>query len=302
MNLDLLSLQIDHPDVHPQAENFRPPSWPPPPDWAPILDAEGNPVCRYMDSVWPLDVWAGKPLKLNFGDGETKGARIDQANANLLRQCVTWFMYGTRGCRTASSLLEKLTNIKLLFAVCSDEGILASDLMRFEAVIDNLAAELPPSNFDRTVVILHDLLDAREQLGFCLLDHTGLARLAKLQPEHEQEQTPYIPPRIWAYQLNRLRECLQDYLDHKARIEECYRFCLDAYAHNAGSLEAALTLRGGSFSPPFRNWKSTPSITSLGPFKLTADKFGITGLLERWTGRFTEAKGEQQIIRLSSRP
>lgn len=299
MNLDKLSLQIDHPDVHPKAGNFRPPSWPPPPDWAPILDADGNPVCRYIDSIWPLDVWAGKPLKLNFGDGETKGVRIDQANANLLRQCVTWFMYGVRGCRTAASPLEKLTNIKLLFAICSSEGILASDLVRFEAVIDKIAAKLPPSNFDRTVVILHDLLDAREQLGFCLLDHNGLARLTRLQPEHEQEQTPYIPPRIWAYQINRLRACLQEYIDNKERIAECYRFCLDAYAHNAGSLKGALTLRGGRFSPPFRNWKSTHSITSYGLFKLTADRFGITELLERWTGRFTEAKGEHQIIRLS---
>ena len=81
MNLDLLGLQIASPNVHPRASNFRPPSWPPPPDWAPILDAEGNPVCRYSDPIWPLDVWAGKSLKLNFGDGKTRGARIDTANA-----------------------------------------------------------------------------------------------------------------------------------------------------------------------------------------------------------------------------
>lgn len=299
MNLDLLSLQIDSPHVHPHASNFRPPSWPPPPDWAPILDAEGDPVCRYSDSMWPLDVWAGKPRKLNFGDGKTRSSRIDPANANLLRQCVAWFMYGNRGCRIAGTLVDKLTCIKPLFAVCSREGILASDLMRFEEVIDKVAAELAPSHFYKVVSILHDLLDAREHLGFYLLNQGGLARLAKFQPHHENEQTPYIPPRIWTYQLHRLSECLQDYLKNQERIEDCFRFCADAYAHNAGSLKAALTLRAGQTHPPFQNKKSNISVTYHGPFKLTADWFGITEPLERWTGPFSGETGEKQIIKLS---
>lgn len=299
MNLDLLSLQINSPKVHPQAGNFRPPSWPPPPNWAPILDAEGRPVCRYSDPIWPLDVWAGKPLRLNFGDGRTRGASIDPANAELLRQCVTWIMFGNRGCRNAGTLYHKLQLIKPLFIVCSREGILASYLMRFEAVIDQVAVELAPSNFYKTVSILHDLLDAREQLGFCLLNQDGLRRLAKLQPDHKEEQTPYIPPRIWTYQLNRLRECLQDYAQHQKRVEDCFRFCVDAYAHNAGSLEAAMTLRSDKLNAPFQNRATTSSVTHHGPFKLTADRFGITELLERWTGRFSGKEGEKQISKLA---
>lgn len=299
MNLDLLRLQIDSPNVHPQAGNFRPPSWPPAPDWAPILDAEGKPMCRYSDPTWPLDVWAGRPLKLSFGDGKPRGARIGPANAELLRQCVAWFMYGNRGCRTAGALSGKLQIIKPLFSVCSREGILASDLMRFEAVIDKVAAELKPSSFSKALGILHDLHDAREHLGFCLLDQDGLRRLAKLQPDHEAEQTPYIPPRIWTYQLRRLRECLQDYATHHERVEDCFRFCVDAYAHNAGSLKAALTLRSAQLRPPFQNKTPTPSFTYHGRFKLTADRFGITELLERWTGRFSGGDGEMQIFKLS---
>lgn len=299
MNLDLLSLQINSPKVHPQAGNFRPPSWPPPPNWAPILDAEGRPVCRYSDPIWPLDVWAGKPLRLNFGDGRTRGASIDPANAELLRQCVTWIMFGNRGCRNAGTLYHKLQLIKPLFIVCSREGILASYLMRFEAVIDQVAVELAPSNFYKTISILHDLLDAREQLGFCLLNQDGLRRLVKLQPDHKEEQTPYIPPRIWTYQLNRLRECLQEYAQHQKRVEDCFRFCVDAYAHNAGSLEAAMTLRSDKLNAPFQNRATTSSVTYHGPFKLTADRFGITELLERWTGRFSGKEGEKQISKLA---
>jgi hypothetical protein len=299
MNLDLLGLQIDSPLVNPQSGNFRPPSWPPPANWAPIVDAEGTPLCLYSDPIWPLDVWAGKPLKLNFGDGKTKApcAHIDSDNANLLRMCVVWFMYGNQGCRTAQTLKNKFNLIRPLFAICSQVGIVATDLVRFEAVVDKVAPALPPATFSEALTILHDLFDMRIQLGFCLLDERGLTRLTRLQPDHETEQRAYIPPRIWTYQLHRLRECLQDYTEHKGKIEDCFQFCLDAYAHNAGSLKAALVGRGRDFARPFMNKKSTRSVTFHGSFKLTADRFGITEVLERWTGPFT---GEPQISKFSS--
>ena len=299
MNLNLLSLQITASMVNPEASNFRPPNWPPPPDWAPILDAQGNPVCRYSDSSWPLDVWAGEPLKINYGDGKTRGARIDRANADILRQCTTWFMCRPRGCRTASSLADKVNTIKPLFVVCAEQGILASDLMRFEAVIDKVAAALAPSGFAYAITVLHELLDASEQLGFCLLNQDGLARLAKLQPDHDEQQTPYIPPRIWTYQLNRLRACLEDYAQHRNRIEDCFRFCVEAYAYNHGSLKAAMISKASGRISPFNKTKSRQAIRYHGSFKLTADRFGITELIERWAEPFKNEKGEKQITKFS---
>lgn len=299
MNLDLLGLQIDSALAHPGTRTFRPPSWPPPPDWAPVLDAQGKPQCLYSDSVWPLDLWAGKPLKLNFGDGRTRGARIDRANADLLRQCAAWLMCGPRGCRNAASLTHKVTTIKPLFVACAAEGIKATDLMRFEAVIDKVAASLAPSNFDYAITVLHELLDAREQLGFCILDQGGLARLAQLAPSHEAQQTPYIPPRIWSYQLSQLRECLEDYAKHQARVEDCFSFCLDAYSRNHGSLKLAMSSQSYRHKAPFQNKKSRRGCQYHGSFKLTADRFGVTDLIERWVGPYTEEKGEKQLAMFS---
>lgn len=295
MSLDVLGLQIDSALAHPGTRNYRPPSWPPPPDWAPVLDAQGKPQCRYSDSIWPLDLWAGTPLKLNFGDGKTRGARTNRANADLLRQCAAWFMWGPRGCRAATSLANKVLTIKPLFVACAAEGIVAADLMRFEAVIDKVAAYLAPSNFDYAITVLHELLDAREQLGFCLLDQGGLGRLAQLAPNHEQQQTPYIPPRIWSYQLSRPRECLEDYAKHQERVEDCFAFCLDAYARNYGSLKLAVSSQWYRNKAPFQNRKSRRGCQYHGSFKLTADRFGVTDLIERWVGPFTEEKGEHRI-------
>jgi hypothetical protein len=302
MNLELMRLQIDSPLVHPEARNFRPPSWPPPPDWAPILNADGEPVCRFSDPIWPLDVWAGKALKLNFGNGKVRkgDAQIDSENSNILRLCTTWLMYGPRGCRNAQTLKIHFDLFRRVFIVCSREGIVAYDLMRFEAVIEKVAVAIPPSAFGKTLTLLHDLLDDREQLGFCLLDKYGISRLAKLCPAHSRNQTPYIPPRIWAYQLHRLRECLEDYIKHRQQIEDCFRFCLDAYIHNTGSLKNAMNRRRRGHLSPFNNKRSTRSVSYHGRFKLAADRFGITAVLERWTGPFIMKRNVHQISKFTN--
>ncbi|WP_202967607.1 hypothetical protein [Comamonas sp. E6] len=297
MNLDILGLQINSPLAHPEAKNFRPPSWPPPSDWAPIVDAQGMAQCVYADSCWPLDVWAGSPLKINFGDGKkNRGVHISPANADLLRQCATWFMWGSRGCRTPTSFAFKVTTLKPLFAVCTREGIVATDLMRFESIIDQIATSLAPSQFDNAITLLHELFDARKELGFYLLNPDGLARLAKLAPQHEAKQTPYIPPRIWTYQLSRLRECLEEYVNHAIRIEECFEFCLDAYAHNFGSLKQAINTKRQPGTSPFNSNNPSGDLKYLGSFKLTTDRFGVTELFERWVGPL---KGKKQITRFS---
>lgn len=301
MNLDILGLQIDSPLAHPGANNFRPPSWPPPADWAPIVDAEGVPQCFYSDASWHLDVWAGKPSKVNFGDGPTRGVSIDKANADLLRLCMVWFAWGPKGCRTAGTFESRHTTMKPLFVVCTQEGMVASDLNRFPALLDKIAASLPSSRFDLTITYLHELLDAREDLGFCLLDRDSLARLARLAPGHAAKQTPFIPPRIWAYQLLRLRECLEDYAKHQVRIQDCFEFCLDAYTRNYGSLKQAVNSRNkDGYIPHVQiGKKNRQGVYSTGSFKQTADIYGLTSLIERWVGPFTGAKGEKPLAKFS---
>lgn len=300
LKLEQLGLQMDSPLVHPGAKNFRPSCWPPAHDWSPVLDSDGVAQCLYGDSVWPLDVWAGKPLKLNFGDGRTKGPRIDKQNADLLRQCAAWFLFGPRGCRNAGTLDGKISTIKPLFIVCTKEGIKATDLMNFPKVLDMVARALPPSRYDNAITILHELLDVRDDLGFELLSKDGLIRLEVLAPDHDIEQTPYIPPRIWSYQVTRLRECLIEYVENKDAVQSCFEFCVEAYAKNFGSLKEAVNAKADGAKSPFQSPKRRlKRFVYHGKFKNTADKFGIGILIEKWVGPFTGEPGEKQIAMLS---
>lgn len=292
-NVDLthFGLAIDTPLAIPGAVNFRPPSWPPPPDWPVMTNVAGEVISRWGDSVWRLDPWAKRTMSLNFGDGRvTNTEPIDAANANLLRLIAGLWIWGHKGVRTCNTLQQRFSCLRRLFVLCSQECILASDLMRFPAVADRIPGVLASSQADMALTWLHNLYILRNTLGFTLLDQDGLARLEAALPEHEEKQHAYIPPRIWTYQVTRLRECLDDFLTHQKQFEDCYRFCLNAYATNYGSLTAAMSTTTRKFSgraPFVTQTTSTGAKTGAqfhGPFEHTAARFGIDRLLRRWVG------------------
>lgn len=287
VNLANLRLVIDSPSVPQMTYDLRPPIWPPPRDFPIVLDANGTVVSHYGDSIWDLSLWANKPVIINFCDRRfgNKDPTITPDNADLLRQIVAWWMYGPKAVRSPITLRERFFAIRKLFFLCSRYNILASDLKRFPAVVDEFSHSLS-SAATEVFSLLYALYEQREQLGFILFDQDGLRRLEANLPEHEARQTPYIPPRIWSYQVNRLREFLDDFHSHKEKIEACYKFCLDAYAQNAGSLAEACRVRRNRTSGPFwTNNEYTGARTGYiyyGPFSQVAKRFGIDELLMRW--------------------
>lgn len=270
--------------------SFRPPSWPPPRDWVVSEDRDGNVLSRWGDPVWDISPWSGKSMILDFGDGGTarKAAQIDHANADLLRLLTTWRMWGIKACVAANSLKGTFLGLRRVVAHCSENKILASDLIRFPKVVETLALIIPSSEFSKTILEFHRLWDARDYLGFFVMDPLVLKRLSQAAPKYEVVQTAYIPPRIWTYQVERLKTCLEDFLKHKHAIKQCFEFCVDAYSQNFGSLEHSMRrekchrLPFGLIDRPGRGSQS--GCQHHGPFSLTAERFGIADLLERWTG------------------
>jgi hypothetical protein len=161
--------------------------------------------------------------------------------------------------------------------------------MRFPKLFEQLPSVLGSNTWVRIIPELQRLWDARDVIGFCIVNEEGLRRLVTAKPDHEYKQTAYIPPRIWAYQLQRLRLCLDDFLAHQQNIIECYNFCIDAYEHNYGTLQEALT-PSETFTnhlKPFGihrkpNQGARTGRRHYGRFELTAERFGIKSLLQRW--------------------
>ncbi|WP_150427380.1 hypothetical protein [Dechloromonas sp. CZR5] len=288
--LEEFRLRIKCDWITPSHRCYRPPSWPPPGDWPVIEDRDGKTVSCWKDSIWDLSPFAGFPFQLNFGDGpdNSRSVPLDPANAELLRRVVGWHMFGPRAVRSVESLGDVFTYLRSIFVLCSHNRILVSELMRFPKVLKQVPARIAPSRYDMAIASLHRLWDVRDKIGFVLVDPGGIKQLVAARPDHVKVQTAYIPPRIWTYQMQRLRECLDDFLSHRQKVEDCFNFCLDVYSNNAGSLEAAVTKRIGSRYTPFgKTWKCATTIAGreirvCGTFRATAERFGIDGLLDRW--------------------
>lgn len=300
LRMDEFNLGIDMSLAVPSSRAYRPPSWPPPRNWGCIEDKEGNVVSRWGDPIWHLWPWCDTHKVLNFGDGPALNGRspkIDSANADLLRLLVTWRGWGPCAARTVSTLDNNFFKpMRKIVALCSRHGVLASELSRFPALLDEIVQEIAPSQFGTVITELDRIVGARELLGFVLLDQAGIQRLKAAQRDRSSRQTPYIPPRIWEYQVGRLKACLDDYVEHQPMVEECFAFCRDAYERN-GVPQAMALGRKTSNLRPFQDRPDLTGVRSglvmLGTFADTAQRFGIKSVMEKWTGVVDDKRGIQ---------
>lgn len=291
ISVEMLGLSINHPLVTPKADNFRPPTWPPLPDFPVVIDAHGKVISRYGDPFWDLSLWASKPMRVSFeAYSKNKAAQLTPVNDDLLRQITAWWIFGNGHASSARTLTGWFSKLRPLFAHCSKLGIAASNLSRVPAVIDEYAKDLSPTDNTRLTLLLSRLYDQRDELGFEILDRSGIARLHAAASDDEIKQTPYIPPRIWTYQVTRLREFLDDFNDHQDRFDACFRFCLEAYAQKSGGLLndvfGNVATKRSQYKPftgqKGKNANISPEEESHGPFILAAERFGIKDFLVRW--------------------
>ncbi|MBK3780096.1 hypothetical protein [Paraburkholderia domus] len=208
-----------------------------------------------------------------------------------MRLVATWIIWGPRGSKSWDYLRVCFNLIRRLVVLCEREGIVASNLGRFPKVAEQVAGLYSnKSDRDSVLLALDRLLRAKDQIGFALLDGEGIRRLSKafaVAGGPDTEQTAYIPPRIWVYQVSRLRECLDDFLSHKQQVADCFNFCVDAYAHNFGSLQAALVAIGAHGNlRPFSKQKPRAGAQNgrqfYGSFEDTARRFGIDIVIRKW--------------------
>jgi hypothetical protein len=277
-------LQIESSLTTTKALNFKPDTWPPKQDFPVVIDANGNVVSRYGDVRWDLSPWSESTLTIFFGDGLGQGKKVSHENAIILRQIVAWWLWGEAATRSAKALVYKFETIKPLFVACTESAVLVTELHKYPRVIESLS-NYYNQRANRLIECLHSLYATKDNLGFSIIDESGMKLLMSVLSTKESTQTAYIPPRIWSYQISRLSECLNDFITNFDKVEECYDFCLDAYARNAGG-ELADAFGGLGNDGPFLKSRAKEKLRSgkqfFGSFESTAEKYGIATLLKRW--------------------
>lgn len=278
-----MALGIDVPFLNSKSSNYRPPTWPPAIDFPVVIDKFGVVVSRYGDSSWDLSPWAGKRLQLNFQKyGKGKG-ELSKNSSDMARLIAAWWLWGPRPVTNAGTLKARFTHLFPLFKLCTDEGINVESLYRHPEIVDKLPLTFSSSHAEPALILLHNLFEQRYEFGNQILDREALRRFSANVSAHEGSQTAYIPPRIWLYQVNRLREFLVDYESCAEGIALCYKECIALYENKFGSLDAlyskgeARDLDGSGFTKNF------------GSFTSFAEKHGILNNIKKWVIGFEAA-------------
>lgn len=289
MNDDLNNfyIKLDIPMATPGYENFHLKSWPPKPDFPVVIDKAGSVVSRYNDPHWNISVWGRQPRILYFESSRAKSKLppIDKVNADMLRRVTAWIIWGYRGARNASTLFAKFHLIRPIFAFCSENRISIHELNNNPHFFNQFIKETNVVRRNSFRPLLEVLHSQRDLIGLTIIEESGLRKLPAARARINN-QTAYIPPRIFQYHVQRLHEFLVDYRHHQESIEELFNFCLEAYKHLDIARQKAVQMKKWSCSSPF---VKPPAYAQgfikevyVGSFREAASKYGVEELLMRW--------------------
>ncbi|WP_124515852.1 hypothetical protein [Burkholderia ubonensis] len=286
------ALKVNNLKVAPDNACYRPPTWPPPRDWVVSEDTQGNAVSLWGDSYWDFSAWAGRILKLDFAGGRhgRSSPPLSHENQHVLRLMTTWVIWGPKGLKAWSTLKNVFNYLRRIVVLCESQGILASELSRFPRVMDQVPGLFVNAN-ERAIILIHleRMQRAKNEIGFSIVDESGITRISKAfakanEVDEDVEQTAYIPPRIWTYQVQRLRECLDDFLKHKNNIEECYWHSIYVYYEklrllNPQAVDTSAPFPHIDFSKGGELNRAKDKTIDFPPI---AQTFGIDELLRKW--------------------
>ncbi|WP_139253248.1 hypothetical protein [Burkholderia ubonensis] len=286
---------------------YRPPSWPPPKNWVVSVDTQGNPLSLWGDAYWDFSAWAGRLLKLDFAGGRhgRSSPPLSPENQHVLRLLTTWVIWGPKGLKAWGTLKTVFIYLRRIVALCESQGILASELNRFPRVMEQIPGLFSKAS-ERGTVLMHlaRLQQAKSEIGLSLVDEDGVVCIANAiakanNKDNDVEQTAYIPPRIWTYQVQRLRECLDDFLKHKNKIEECFWHSIYVYYEKLRLLNPQAVDTSAPF--PHINLSYRGKIKKakdkMVDFPSIAKMFGIEELLRKWV---TSAEKESYSVKTLS--
>ncbi|MGR7271273.1 hypothetical protein ACU615_21490 [Klebsiella aerogenes] len=219
----LLTFQDPTPIVTTESPCYCCSEYPPPDDFVISINLDGQPLSYYGDTIWDFRYLGAKMFSF-------KNWSISYENLRLVKQALYLVLYHPllfpgkiTSCHIHYIILVKIG------MVCSKSNILVSQLSFFPDIQRLVVEELQCSSYRDRIVVLHKLLQFSDELGFIIADDKTISYFLSQCREHNRIQFPYIPPRIWSYQLNRLDEFLSEFIRLKDSFELIYTELIDIY-------------------------------------------------------------------------
>ncbi|MBL4609334.1 MAG: hypothetical protein JKY58_01550 [Pseudomonas sp.] len=266
---------------------YRPSSFPPAKEWIVSVDNQGAALSLYGEDFWDFRAFE-RSVTFNF-----KTVSSSTENRNLIKKIIHLVIYHPRlfpgkirSCVYIFNCLKKIAK------VCDRAKILISEIQRFPALHKEVSDAFQGSFYKIYISFLHKLRPHADILGFEIFGERALVFLASQQNDHETVQTPYIPPRIWSYALNRMSECLDDFLEHQEALETAFDWLANAYNHNASFSQERIHC-----SPFTMRDLHSRRITFPSGFEAFLVEHELNRLFVKWLG---EPKAQNKISRFSA--
>ncbi|NHC04092.1 hypothetical protein G9F31_09965 [Acinetobacter sp. 187] len=191
------------------------------------INEEGENLSYYGDNIW--DYRAFEPSAIfNFSSHN-----ISLSNIQLIKQVLflTLYQYNLFPGKILSCKYSFYCLIKIA-KVCERHNLLISEISKSSHIHQEIANELQGSTYKVYVNFLHKLITYAYRLNFIIADKKTISFLMSKIENWETIQTPYIPPKIWHYQINRLDECLNDFIVYQDKIEQAFSWLEQTYKSN----------------------------------------------------------------------
>ena len=274
-----LQFQAPLSEVSSACEMYQPPSFPPPPDFTVSLSRRGDPLSVYGDDYWDFSGFGCYGFNFSHHD-------LSQENRDLVKQVTFFVMYHPRlfpgkltSCRGYFLTLVRIAK------VCDQQKILISDLKKFPRVFPLIVEALLGKKCYNRITQLHRLHEYRDDLGFSIADERLLKLLRREATQHEPVQHPYIPTRLWSYQIQRLSDVLDDFIKHQDSIEQAFNWLHEAYLQNINSAPY-------KYKSPFtdRHLHRNRRVLYEGSFDDFLASYDLLSLFQRWldTSRYEQ--------------
>lgn len=205
---------------------FSPPSFPPPDEWPVSIDRLGEPLSYYGSKTWDYR-YMGGPI-FNFGKH-----KLSENNESDLKKVIFCFLYDpTLFPSTVNTVLGYFYTFLKIAQGCDENGISMRNLHRFPRLFKSIGKKLLCARFGDRISHLHKWDIYSEKINLPVGGKEFVVELVKLGGEKESVQHPYVPQRIWSYQVNRLHQVLENFSRNQHKIERSYRWIVDAFDHN----------------------------------------------------------------------
>lgn len=229
----MYTLCLDHNDaLDASASNYRAATLQPQNDFPISITRSGVVLSRYGDDVWDLSPYSPNTRRLRFlKRDEGPNPAVSNANVELHKRIAFWTLYALGVRSSASSIYVMFYLARCLTQICSESGVLLSEMYRFPKLIEKLGATVPSSQRHALRRLIYRMVRDTDLLGFTILTTEQIDSVVERVGRHRPvRQTLFIPERIYLSIVDRCVDVLRGFLAHEAQFRALYKECAELYA------------------------------------------------------------------------